>query len=84
MALDLLEHALAHPAAEDTIDGLAEWWVLTRQVTTVRLDVRLAVTDLLRRGLLRAHPGPDGRIRYRLDDARADDARALLRSMGRA
>lgn len=84
MALDLLEHALANPAREDTIDGLAEWWLLSRPVAMVRLEVRLAVTDLLRRGLLRERPGPDGRVRYGLDRERFDDARSLLRTMGRA
>lgn len=50
LAYDILDYLVAHPDAEDTLDGIARFWV-TRQRIEVQVEQTKAVlADLVNRG----------------------------------
>lgn len=62
--LDYLKH---NPSAEDTLEGIAQWWLLEQQIRIERARVKAALKRLVDRKLLSVRRGVDGRIRYRLN-----------------
>jgi len=51
-----------HPTAMDTLDGIAEWWVLRQQVEIEVRRVSRVLTALVRDGVLEEHE--QGGIRF--------------------
>lgn len=63
---ELVEYLRANPSAEDTIEGIAEWWSLEPRLTpTPRAQVQAAVAELTTRGVLEIRAHRDGRTTYR-------------------
>lgn len=82
IAIEILAHVVGHPNAQDTIEGLVEWWLLERRIAEARLEVRLALTELVGRGLMIEAFGADGRARYKLHQDKLDEARRLVEHAG--
>ncbi|HEY3860533.1 MAG TPA: hypothetical protein VGO59_01490 [Verrucomicrobiae bacterium] len=61
-----MSYLAANPAAEDTLRGVVEWWLLKQRITEATSAVEATLAGLVAKGKLRAEPGPDGRVRYRL------------------
>jgi len=59
IARELERYVDRHPAAADTIDGIARWW-LASSVQPPPRDVEAALDLLVRRGVLSRRPLPDG------------------------
>lgn len=66
MALQILDYLSHHPKAQDTVDGIAEWWMLEQHIRHVIAQVKKAVEELLDAGLIEARVGRDGKACYRL------------------
>lgn len=62
--LDYLKH---NPSAEDTLEGIAQWWLLEQQIRIETARVQAALKRLVERNLLIVRRGADGRTRYRLN-----------------
>jgi hypothetical protein len=52
IARQILEYIARHPAAQDTLEGILEWWLLEQQIRYQKDIIQLAVDDLVRSGLL--------------------------------
>lgn len=76
--LEILHHLAAHPEAEDTLEGIAEWWLLERTIERRLREVEAALERLVAEGLLERRGGADARSRYRLSDRRGDEFPRLL------
>ena len=63
IARDLERYIATHPAAADTVDGIARWW-LARTVQPPVSDVEAALDVLVRRGVLSRRLLPDGNSVY--------------------
>lgn len=75
---EILSYLLDHPDAEDSVEGIAEWWVLERCVERGVAEVGSALEALVRRGFVSAgSPSPDS-PRYRLNRDRLDDVQGFL------
>ncbi|MEP7383185.1 MAG: hypothetical protein ABI910_15955 [Gemmatimonadota bacterium] len=44
-----------HPTAMDTLDGIAEWWVLRQQIQTEVRRVSRVLSSLVQEGILEEH-----------------------------
>jgi hypothetical protein len=62
--LDYLKH---NPSAEDTLEGIAQWWLLEQQIRIERARVKAALKRMVERKLLIVRRGLDGRTHYRLN-----------------
>lgn len=72
-----------HPRAEDTVEGIAEWWLLEQQIVRQTALVQEALAVLTANGLVRQRKGHDGRIYYRLDPLRTGELRTFLQTQNR-
>jgi len=67
----ILDYLARHPHASDTLEGIAEWWVLRREARLEVERVARALDWLTGRGVLEADGNGPGR-RYRLAAAGRD------------
>jgi hypothetical protein len=63
IARELERYVEVHPAAADSLQGIARWWLM-RPAQAPLKDVEAAVTALVRRGVLSRRLLPDGRAVY--------------------
>ncbi len=80
IAIQILSYLAAHPAAQDTVEGIAEWCLLEKRIRRPSTQVRRAVEQLQAEGLLAARTGTDGRARYRLNPRKRRTVALMLRS----
>jgi len=60
----ILRYVAQHPAAKDTVEGIAEWWLAPPDQASVA-EVTAALERLVARGRMAAEQKADGRIYYR-------------------
>ena len=62
-SLKILAYLIDNPQAQDTLEGIAGWWVLQQDIKRSVALIRKAVDDLLHQGLLLERQG-NGRTKY--------------------
>ncbi len=62
----ILEYLRANPTAGDTLQGIAQWWILCQRITESVELVRRALGKLVDADLVSEHRMPDGQTYYRL------------------
>lgn len=78
IARDILSYLLAHTAAEDTIEGIVDWWLLEEQIRRRKKEVQKVVDELVSENLLCKCKSKDSRIRYRVNLRKMSRIRAIL------
>ena len=78
IAQDILAYLAAHPEAQDTMEGIVEWWLLEQEIRRSTALVNAALAELISQGLVLERRGRDGRIHYRINRHKAVRIRALL------
>jgi hypothetical protein len=66
IAGDVLDYLAAHPAAQDTLEGIVEWWLEEQHIIRQTSGVKEALDDLVARGLIIERHGQDARTFYRI------------------
>ena len=79
IAQGILEYLLENPNAEDTLEGVVQWWLLDRTIKQQTLAVKKALASLVEDGLVLAVTGRDSRIHYRINKRRRQHIASLLR-----
>ena len=74
---DILSYLLDNPQGQDTLEGIAEWWLMEREIRREVRRVRRALVRLIDDGLLVETTGVDGTVRYGLNLGRMDEIRGL-------
>lgn len=78
IAKEILRYLLKNPNAEDTLKGIAEWWLGRQGVKTAVEDVRAALAELVGKGLLIEKQGIAQEPRYRLNRSKLHEIRSAL------
>jgi len=79
MALEILTYLTRRPEAQDTLDGILQWWWVAEPPRHRHpREVRAAMVELVASGFVLATRGRDRQERYRLNPARLGAARALV------
>lgn len=55
-----------HPDANDTVEGIAEWWLLDPKIRLTSAAVDEALRHLVAKGVVEVFEASDGRTHYRL------------------
>jgi hypothetical protein len=76
---EILAYFADHPQAQDTVEGIVEWWLLEQRITQATTQVKTALTQLEAEGLVIPRKGTDGRVYYRLNRQKLRSIRRLLR-----
>ena len=78
VAACILEYLLESPRAEDTIDGIVEWWVMRQRIRYETARVKEALSKLVREGLILEGQSEGSPERYRINKRRIPAIRAYL------
>lgn len=79
ISLRILSYLADNPEANDTPEGIAQWWLLEREIREQTAAVERSLAELAEEGwLIAAHPAGSP-PRYRLNPVRTAEIRALLR-----
>ena len=75
---EILQYLVAHPYAQDTVNGIVRWWFLTEPVKKER-DVQEALDKLVAADFVIAEKGSDSQIRYKLNHQELEKIRLWLK-----
>lgn len=56
LADEILKYLLRYPEAEDTVEGIAEWWMAEQRARWTVDEVREAMKELVAKGLVVESP----------------------------
>jgi len=77
---EILAYLTDHPDAQDTFDGITEWWFLEQEIKRRIAEVKRVLTGLVAKGLVLAQQGRDGQMHYRVNPHKWEAIRALLQT----
>lgn len=78
IASDVLGYLIDNPEAQDTLEGIAEWWLLERKIESRTAKVKEALAELVAEGLILEREGSDSRLRYLINANKKEEIRTLL------
>ena len=78
IAHEVLAYLAEHPEAQDTLEGIIEWWLLEREIKRQTALVKESLGDLVAAGLVLECPGGDRSVRYQVNRARLREIRKLI------
>jgi hypothetical protein len=78
LSLRILSYLAENPGANDTLEGIAQWWLLEREIREQLTAVERAVAELTAEGWLVARHRAGLPPQYRLNPSRAGAIRSLL------
>jgi len=76
----ILQYLVRNPDAQDTLEGILQWWLLEQQIRNSATTVREALEWLISKDLVRTRQGADMRTYFRVNEAKYEDISALLGS----
>jgi hypothetical protein len=79
LADEVLAYLLQHPQAQDTMEGIAEWWLLEQRIRHSVADVEATLRELVGNDFLVARQCADGRMYYGLNRDKEREIRRQLR-----
>ena len=72
----ILTYLARNPTAEDTVDGILEWWLVHEEIRYRMQEVEAALVELTDRGIITQTVGEDSRVRYRISPKKSDQDRS--------
>ena len=70
---EILAYFADHPQAQDTVEGIVEWWLLEQRIKRATTQVKAVLAQLVAEGLVIPRDGTAGRVYYPCQPA--EDAR---------
>lgn len=78
LARQVLTYLSDNVGAQDTFEGIVEWWLLEQRIRQRTAEVREVLDDLAGRKLIVVRTGRDERTRYRINPRKVKAVRAML------
>ena len=75
IAEEILNYLLKHPDANDTLEGITEWWLLNQKISYEMKRVKAAVKKLVQEGWIIEIKGTNSTVRYRLHPKKPKSAK---------
>ena len=76
---EILAYLVEHSEAQDTLEGIVEWWLLERQIKFQTASVKEALSELVAKGLILEHKGPDSQIHYQINKGKYTEIQTLVK-----
>ncbi len=74
---EILAYLSEHPDAQDTLEGVAEWWLLRQKVRHKSQKVKEVLSELTTKGLILEYKGKDRHTYYRVNRSRYEEIKAM-------
>ncbi len=78
IAQEILAYLADHPDAQDTLEGIVQWWLLERKIKYQRDLVEEAIARLVDQKFILTWKDSYSRIRYRLNEHKAEVIHKIL------
>ncbi len=78
---DILSYMADNPDAQDTLEGIVQWWLLERKLKHETPRVKEVVAELVSRGLILERINASSRTHYKINRSRMDEIHAVLRQL---
>ena len=78
---EILAYLVAHPNAQDTLEGIVNWWLLEQAIKFQEAQVKKALAELVAKGLVIEQKGADSNIYYRVNQNRFEEVKKLVKLM---
>jgi hypothetical protein len=75
----ILSYLAEHPKAQDTLEGIVDWWLLDRQIKFHIARVEEALSELVDRGLILEKKGVDSKTHYRINKFKYEKIQEFLK-----
>lgn len=79
IARDVLAYLAEHPDAQDTFEGIVEWWLLEQKIKRQTAEVKEVLDNLASRKLILERRASDSRTHYRLNRRKVKAINAFLK-----
>ena len=74
----ILAYLVEHPEAQDTLEGIVEWWLLERAIRYQKSEIIKAISELVAKGFIVEEKGRDSQTHYRINHRKYKEIRNLL------
>ena len=75
---EILAYLTERPKAQDTLEGIVEWWLLEQRIKRETTRVKEALAELVARGFVLEERRREGRLHYRMNQHKQKEIQALL------
>jgi len=75
---DVLSYMLENTRAQDTLEGIVEWWLLEKKIERNTAEVKSVLDELAAKKLIVELRAPDKHVRYRVNRRQQTAIVALL------
>ena len=76
---EILAYLAEHPKAQDTLEGIVNWWLLERAIKFQEAQVKKALAELIAKGLILEKKGSDSQIHYRINQSKYKEIQELFK-----
>jgi hypothetical protein len=66
--------------AEDTIEGIVDWWLLEERIRYRTIEVQTVLDKLVEENLVLMRSSRDSKVRYGINDQKINEIRDILKS----
>ena len=80
---EILTYLKDHPEAQDTLDGVVQWWMLERKIIQQTALVKEALAELVKKGVVLERKTRSAPPRYCLNLKRAEEINSILEKKAR-
>jgi hypothetical protein len=77
---EILSYLLTHRMAEDTIEGIVDWWLLEERIRYRTREVQTVLDKLVEENLVLMRSSRDSKVRYGINDQKINEIRDILKS----
>ena len=75
---DVLAYLADNPNAQDTLEGIMEWWLLEQNIRVQTTNVKTALSKLVDQGFVLERKGINSRIMYSINRSKQEMIREVL------
>jgi hypothetical protein len=78
IAHDVLAYMYEHSAAQDTLEGIVEWWLLEQKIDRNIAEVKGVLSELAAKRFIVEYRTADSRVHYRINRRKKKEILAFL------
>lgn len=75
---EILAYLTEHPHAQDTVEGIVEWWLLEQRMTRATTQVKAALKQLTDENYVLTRTDRAGRVYYQINRQKLNEIRRLV------
>jgi hypothetical protein len=75
---NVLAYLAENPNAQDTLEGIMEWWLLEQNIRVQTSKVKKVLTRLVDQGFVLERKGMDSRVMYCINGSKREVIREIL------